>query len=79
MQVADFINKFRCQKIHRQLYTKVNGYQKSDGTQSDVVLALKRQKQQRYKVIDYRLRNISDIGGINRMSVIIFYLLSHFP
>ena len=57
------------QHIHQQLYQKVNGNQKCDLRQGDLIGFLKCDKQQRHKVVYHCLHNIADKTGVHRLLI----------
>ena len=67
--IADLVHKSCGQHIHQQLYQKVNGNQKCDLRQRDLISFLKCDKQQRHKVVYHCLHDIADKTGVHRLLI----------
>ena len=70
--VADLIHKLHRGQVHQQLQAEVQRHQQGDLGKRNAILALKRQKQQRHKVIDDGLNDITDKTSHLRFFIVLF-------
>ena len=70
--VTDPVDKGDGNQIDNQLQPEVEGNQHCNFRERNIVCALKRQKEQRRKIVDDRLHNISDKTRCNSLFVIDF-------
>ena len=68
--VAQFIHHAGGEQINAQLDQEVDGDQRRDLRERNVIAVLKYHEQQRYKIIDHRLHNIADEAGVHGLLVV---------
>lgn len=71
--IPNFVRKFGACHIHKQLHCKIDRHQRAKLRERNSILTLKRDKQQRKKIIHHRCRHISSIARIYCMFIIPFY------
>lgn len=71
--IADPVHKRDGHKIYQKLHGKVDGYQKGDFRKRNLVAALKGQKQERSKIIDDSLNNVTHKAGDYCLVIILFH------
>ncbi len=75
--ISDPVDEQRGQKVHRKLYTEINGNDHGNLIHADPVLRAQRHKQQRSKIVDDGLHHVSDKAGINGMLVVVSDRFEH--
>jgi len=66
--IAELVAEFSSQKVHDHLNSEIERDQKTDFPNGNSELPLKREKQQRCKIIGDCARNVGNINGFHRMA-----------
>lgn len=72
--VSDAVYEFCCNKITQLLNPKIKGNQHRNLTHRNLIRFMKRQKQQRCKIIHNLLHHISGKTGVHRLLIVLFHL-----
>ena len=75
--VSDPVHDPGADQIHQKLHQKIERGQQGDPAQCQIHLPHKCQKEKRHEIVDDRLRDISDIAGIDRVLIAAANALSH--